>query len=115
MGILKNFRRDFAQAVNELLPESEGKASKKQKNKEEAEYDYDYDYDYDAYDEEEELAEYERQEPKDVKAAVSEAILKEEADRMREELRASTEQIGQALDDEIDSMPDDAGESAGYE
>jgi len=116
MGILKNFRRDFAQAVNELLPESEGKASKKQKNKDETEYDYDddYDYDYDVY-EEEEPAEYERQEPRDVKAAVSEAILKEEADRMREELRASTEQIDQALDEEIESMPDGAGEYAGYE
>ena len=31
MGFIKNFRRDFAQAVNELLPDGEEKAGKKKK------------------------------------------------------------------------------------
>ena len=37
MGFIKNFRRDFAQAVNELLPESDEKSGKKKKKTEDPE------------------------------------------------------------------------------
>ena len=110
MGFIKNFRRDFAQAVNELLPDGEEKAGKKKKesrqNAEDAEL-------------LRPAADVKPQEPvrdANVQDAVSEALLREEADRLRDEIRQNTEQrvmeMNRELDEEIDSLPDvDASES----
>ena len=110
MGFIKNFRRDFAQAVNELLPDGEEKAGKKKKesrqNAEDAEL-------------LRPAADVKPQEPvrdANVQDAVSEALLREEAEQLRDEIRQNTEQrvmeMNRELDEEIDSLPDvDASES----
>ena len=110
MGFIKNFRRDFAQAVNELLPDGEEKAGKKKKesrqNAEDAEL-------------LRPVADVKPQEPvrdANVQDAVSEALLREEAEQLRDEIRQNTEQrvmeMNRELDEEIDSLPDvDASES----
>ena len=116
MGFIKNFKRDFAQAVNELLPESDEKASKKAAKHRKGDPDaaeasavsvQQADGVQEGY-----TGEYPDNESPvaspDVRAAVSEAILREEADRLREEIRLSTErkieEEDQELDKEIDSM-----------
>nr|MCR4838314.1 hypothetical protein [Eubacterium sp.] len=107
MGFIKNFRRDFAQAVNELLPESEEKAGKKKKEKEKEIH---------QEAEPQVLQPVTEETPQaavrdmNVQDAVSEAILREEADQLREEIRQTTEerleQMNRELDEEIDSFPD---------
>ena len=104
MGFIKNFRRDFAQAVNELLPEGEEKNTRKKK------------------DQRQEVPEPQTLQPEaaapiqeeyhdtNVQDAVSEAILREEADQLREEIRQNTEQrmeqMSRELDEEIDAYPE---------
>ena len=105
MGFIKNFRRDFAQAVNELLPETDEKPAKKKK---------DLKKEQEVFSQEESTEKGpESREPvaeASVQDAVSEAILREEADRLREEILQNTEerveQMNREMDEEIDRLPD---------
>ena len=104
MGFIKNFKRDFAQAVNELLPESDEKPKKNKKEQLPEEP---------VLPEEPGTPEEPEKSPvknADVHEAVSEAILKEEAEKLRQEIRQNTdqrvEQMNEELDEEIDRLPD---------
>lgn len=178
MGLIKNFKRDFAQAVNELLPEEDQSAKKDKRKKDKKEkkkkeqsparpYEGQYNTSADADDlqgETEELAVSDPQENSGVKAenivsddrfeqsisanekatgdiysgtertlggvnevfddveypiddgvkespnvstAVSEAILKEEAEEAMQKLRRRAEDDGIITDAELDALPDD--------
>ena len=104
MGFIKNFKRDFAQAVNELLPEGEEKNSKKKK-----EVRQEIQEPVTSVPAEELPLQEEYRDP-NVQDAVSEAILREEADQLREEILQNTEQrmeqMSRELDEEIDSYPE---------
>ena len=97
MGFIKNFRRDFAQAVNELLPETDEKPAKKKK---------DLKKEQEVFSQEESTEKGpENREPvaeASVQDAVSEAILREEADRLREEILQNTEERVEQMNREMD-------------
>ncbi len=127
MGFFKGFKRDFAQAVNELMPDPvDKKADKKKKEipdpfKEEESLKTDSTKKSDATDDDsdvefDDFEEYDdpkvekidkaikEESPKNLHAAVTEAILKEEADKMRERLRLNADIEEQMVDAAIDNL-----------
>ena len=104
MGFFKDFKRDFAQAVNELMPESDSKSKKKKGEQSvsdwvEAEGVV-----------EEEAPVTEIPEIPGTSDPMSEAVLREAADRLREELGrnidAEAMRASEEIEAEIDNMPD---------
>ena len=125
MGFFKGFKRDFAQAVNELMPDpvekntdkkkkeipdpfKEEEAVKSDSNKKSEDDDSDVEFDdFEEYDDPkvEKIDQAAKEEPpKNLHAAVTEAILKEEADKMRERLRLNADIEEQMVDAAIDNL-----------
>lgn len=121
MGFFKDFKRDFAQAVNELMPESDsGKKGKNRKSAQES-----------AMHENVETADQNENVTTDGSGiennsttddassntlessgadAISEAVLREEAERLRlrlgENIDIEAQKASEEIDSEIDSLPD---------
>lgn len=120
MGFFKDFKRDFAQAVNELMPESEsGKKGKNKKAEQEnvaAEGEAILEKTEDITAEESSIEDISASAdaPKTVTEsgadAISEAVLREEAERLRLQLGKSidieAQRASEEIDSEIDNLPD---------
>ncbi len=104
MGFLKDFKRDFAQAVNELMPESDTKSKKKKGEQSVSDW-----VESEGLVEEAVPVE-EIPEIPGSSDPMSEAVLREEADRLREELGRSIDaeamRASEEIEAEIDNMPD---------
>lgn len=125
MGFIKNFKRDFAQAVNEIMPEAdpetEKKERKKKKKKDEGRQEDVYIeqqgviYDVPAENMNIPQPEYTYTEQQaetageitdqSVREAVSESILKVEAEEAMEKIRQRSEAESMITDEELDSYP----------
>ncbi len=146
MGFIKNFKRDFAQAVNEIMPEGEPESEKKEKKKKKKK-DEEY-YQVDAYNVQPEMPQgayypeqqnvyypdqntypvqpeeaYSEQpaeayteqpveqpleqpevlEEQSIKEAVSESILRGEAEEAMEKIRQRSEEESAIIDEELES------------
>ena len=120
MGFFKDFKRDFAQAVNELMPESDsGKKSKNKKSEQEneaAESEVIIEKTEDITAEESSIedisasAEAPKTAVESGADAISEAVLREEAERLRLQLGKSidieAQRASEEIDSEIDNLPD---------
>lgn len=120
MGFFKDFKRDFAQAVNELMPESDsGKKSKNKKSEQEnetAESEVIIEKTEDITAEESGIedisasAEAPKTAVESGADAISEAVLREEAERLRLQLGKSidieAQRASEEIDSEIDNLPD---------
>lgn len=156
MGFIKNFKRDFAQAVNEIMPEGEPEAEKKEKKKKkkkdeeyfqadayvtqpempqgtfypeqqnayypdqntypapEADYAAQQAEVYAAQPEQETVEQPVINDEKAIKEAVSESILRGEAEEAMEKIRQRSEEESAITDEELDSYNSETAVNVEY-